>query len=95
MIFLYVTPVLTYSVCELFPPPDGCVTARGKRTTRDRMRNTLGSGGEMVLLFPGGIREALHGPGEEYQRLVGACFFFFVGCVWNEGDRPGNDPGPA
>ncbi|CAK9019204.1 Acyltransferase-like protein At1g54570 [Durusdinium trenchii] len=23
--------------------------------------------GEMVLLFPGGIREALHGPGEEYQ----------------------------
>lgn len=23
--------------------------------------------GEMVLLFPGGIREALHGPGEDYQ----------------------------
>ena len=23
--------------------------------------------GEMVLLFPGGVREALHGPGEEYQ----------------------------
>ena len=30
------------------------------------IRDRFGAG-EMVLLFPGGIREALHGPGEEYQ----------------------------
>lgn len=46
---------------------DTLFTTFGAVTVTPRNIFKLLQKGEMVLLFPGGMREALHGPGEEYQ----------------------------